>query len=118
MVLLNSSTVMLTGGLHNYTFSADTYLLNMKSNEWVKGPSFKTARCCQGCGRIRKNLNSEKFDVIAVGGWNGVFLKSVEIYDHTISEWRAGIKSLRFYSHNYRKNDSLFIAFTREITAV
>ena len=109
---------MLTGGLHNYTFSADTYLLNMKSNEWVKGPSFKTARCIQGCGRIRKNLNSEKFDVIAVGGWNGVFLKSVEIYDHTISEWRAGIKSLRFYSHNYRKNDSWFIAFTREITAV
>ena len=98
---------MLTGGLHNYIVSADTYLLNMKSNEWVKGPSFKTARWRHGCGRIRKNLNSEKFDVIAVGGG----AKSVEIYDHTISEWRAGIKSLRFYSHNYRKNDSLFIAF-------
>ncbi len=90
MVLLNSTTVMIIGGVDNTTVTPNTYLLNTENNEWIEGPPLSQNRYQHSCGRIRKSKESSKFDVIVVGGYNGSFLSSVEIFDAETFEWRAG----------------------------
>lgn len=90
MVLLNSTTVMAIGGYQNTVISNETFLLNMKQQEWVQGPPLNIARGAQSCGRIRKSQSTAKFQVIVVGGYNGSTLSSVEIFDEENFTWRSG----------------------------
>ena len=100
MVLLNSTTAFLIGGVFagqppqaRQDYSPKTYLLNTAANsqEWIQGPILNIGRDYHGCARIRKDNSSHQFSVIVVGGGNqGGPLLSVEILDEGASEWRNG----------------------------
>ena len=91
MVLLNSTTAMVIGGVENETIiTSNTYLLNTEINQWIEGPSMSQMRLQHSCGRIRKSRKSSNFDVIVVGGFNCTYMSSVEIFDAETSTWRAG----------------------------
>jgi hypothetical protein len=90
MVLLNSITAMVTGGIENTTITSNTYLRNTEINQWIEGPSLSQNRYQHSCGRIRNGKESSKFEIIVVGGFNGSDLSSVEIFDAETYAWRAG----------------------------
>ena len=96
MVLLNSTTAFLIGGVDGsesgIIYSPNTLFLNTESSsqEWVQGPTLNIGRDYHSCGRIRKDSSSHQFSVIVVGGGNKQPLKSVEILDEGASEWRNG----------------------------
>jgi hypothetical protein len=93
MVLLNSTTAFLIGGVLTSDYSPNTYLLNTEENnqEWIQGPTLNVGRDYHGCARIRKDSSSHQFSIIVVGGANrGGSLKSVEILDEGANVWRNG----------------------------
>ena len=55
--LINSTTILLAGGLQNGTLSSKTWFFNFKTKEWAKGPSMSEERSGFGCGLIR-SINS------------------------------------------------------------
>jgi hypothetical protein len=91
-VLVNSTTVMVIGGVQNGRQSSDTYLFNTENEVWTKGPQLSTIRSYASCGRIRKDSQSQEFSIIVAGGFYGDLTKlsSVEILDLGSNEWRAG----------------------------
>ena len=91
-VLVNSTTVMLVGGRkQNMEHSEQTFFLNTVNNVWVEGPALKNLRAPAGCGRIRKDSQSQEFSIIVVGGYNGTsILSSVELLDDGAQNWRDG----------------------------
>ena len=91
LVLINSTTFIAIGGYQDTLISNETYFLTMEADqEWVAGPPLNIARGAQSCGRIRKNGNAPKFQVIVVGGYNGTTLSSVEIFDEESHTWKSG----------------------------
>jgi hypothetical protein len=91
-VLVNSTTVMIVAGRqHNPEYSVQTFFLNTVNNVWVDGPALKNLRAPAGCGRIRKDSQSQEFSTIVVGGYNGTStLSSVELLDDGAKNWRDG----------------------------
>jgi hypothetical protein len=90
-VLINSTTVMVIGGLQNKIMSSKTFYFNTENEVWTEGPQLKNKRADLSCGRIRKNSQSQELSVIVAGGWNGAkILSSVEILDLGSNEWRKG----------------------------
>jgi len=93
MVLLNSTTAFLIGGVYQgNTNMPNSYLLNTAINnqEWIEGPKLSFGRDDHSCARIRKDSSSHQFSIIVVGGKNGTYMKSVEILDEGTNEWRNG----------------------------
>ena len=91
MVILNSTTVLIIGGLQSGYLSPKTYFFNTEINEWVKGPKLLLSRNNIGCGKLRKDNGSSQYSVIVAGGYDGSSsMSSVEILDVGASEWRTG----------------------------
>jgi hypothetical protein len=92
-VLLNSTTVIAIGGSSETDLrpqSQNTYLLNSEHETWTEGPMLNKARLAMSCGRIRKNGQSHQYSIIAVGGWDGSYMSTVEIFDEETGKWRFG----------------------------
>ena len=89
-VLLNSTTVMVIGGMNKTTYSSEVFYFNSNSEKWTKGPPLNKPRPGLSCGRVRKNSQSHQFSVIVVGGFNGGHLSSVEVFDEENGVWNYG----------------------------
>jgi hypothetical protein len=92
MALLNSTTLIATGG-RNALFrpgESATYLFNTMTEKWTEGPSLNSKRAGHTCGRIKKNKESNDFSVIVVGGYDGKYISSVEIFDEIDGNWNYG----------------------------
>ena len=50
----------------------------------MKGPPIKHVRRTHGCGKIRKDGQSEEFSIVVAGGFDGGAMTSVEILDQGI----------------------------------
>ena len=55
--LINSTTILLAGGIQNGTITSKTWLFNFKTEEWTQGPNMIEERTNLGCGLI-KSINS------------------------------------------------------------
>ena len=55
--LINSTTILLAGGQHDGTTTANTWFFNFETEEWTQGPSMIEERYRFGCGLI-KSINS------------------------------------------------------------
>jgi N-acetylneuraminic acid mutarotase len=98
-VLVNSTTVLVIGGVQNEyseenNMSSNTFLFNTETEIWTVGPELKNERGLHSCGRIRKNSQTQDYSIIVVGGtpnpYSGSKMSSVEILDHGANEWRKG----------------------------
>jgi hypothetical protein len=85
MVTVNSTTVLIIGGMQNNQFSGKTFYFTFGEESWTEGPKLKYRRAHHSCGKIRRNKVSQEISIIVAG----VFL-SVEILDEGSNEWRTG----------------------------
>ncbi len=91
MVTVNSTTVMVIGGVQNGQYSGKTYYFTFGEQSWTEGPELKNKRRSHSCGKIRKDKESQEMSIIVAGGYNGSFyLSSVEILDEGSNEWQTG----------------------------
>jgi hypothetical protein len=92
MVTVNSTTVMVIGGIQNRQTSGKTFYFTLGEESWTEGPELKNKRSHHSCGKIRKNKDSQEMSIIAAGGWDGgsAYLSSVEILDEGSNEWQTG----------------------------
>ena len=90
MVLLNSTTVLLVGGIQQGIMSSKTFFFNSQFEKWIEGPSLKFARILHNCAMIKTSGHGKKLSVVVAGGNNGTLMSSVEILDEGSREWRAG----------------------------
>ena len=67
-VLVNSTTLMVIGGIQNDLLAFNTYFFNLDKKMWNVGPALKAARCQQSCGRIKKDSTSPELSLIVAGG--------------------------------------------------
>ena len=90
-VLVNSTTIMVIGGIQDGLTSTNTFYFNSEKELWTSGPQLKHKRSIQSCKRIRKDRHGQQFSIVVAGGWDGTSaLSSVEILDEGSNEWRAG----------------------------
>jgi hypothetical protein len=92
MVPVNSTTVMVIGGLQNARLSGKTFYFTIGEESWTEGPELKIKRMCHACGRVRRNSRSQGMSIIVVGGRNGSSssISSVEVLDESSNEWETG----------------------------
>jgi hypothetical protein len=92
MVVINSTTVMVIGGIQNgFTVpSPNTFYFNTENEMWVAGPKLLAGRQLHSCGKLQKESGSSQTSIVVVGGLRGAYLSSVEILDDGASEWRTG----------------------------
>jgi len=92
MVTVNSTTVMAIGGVENsQDWSGNTFYFSFGEESWTEGPEMKNKRAEHGCGKIRRNKESQEMNIIVAGGWDGSSrLSSVEIMDEDSNEWQTG----------------------------
>ncbi len=92
MVTVNSTTVMVIGGIQNGQYSGKTFYFTFGEESWTKGPELKNKRIYHSCGKIRRNKESQEMSIIVAGGYfNGSsYLSSVEILDEGSNEWQTG----------------------------
>jgi hypothetical protein len=77
MVRINSTSVMIVGGVDMSSLRSETYFIHSWKAAWVAGPSLQIGRERHSCGRIRKTLQPDStFGIIATGGYGS---KTVEI---------------------------------------
>ena len=91
-VSFSSNQFMVIGGLDG-SLRAETYLINVETNQLTNGPSLKTARNGHGCGELEVDGKSY---IIVSGGASG--LRSTEILDkdNVGQGWQKG-KTLKFF---------------------
>ncbi len=92
MVTVNSTTVMVIGGVQNGQISGKTFYFTFGEESWTEGPELKNKRRYHRCGKIRRNKESQEMSIIVAGGWDGSYLSSVEILDEGSSKWQTGPK--------------------------
>ncbi len=91
MVTVNSTTVMVIGGIQNGYFSRRTFYFTLGEESWTRGPKLKNIRGWHSCGKIRRNKVSQDMSIIVAGGFdNSSILSSVEILDKGSSKWQRG----------------------------
>ncbi len=91
MVTVNSTTVMVIGGVQNSQYSGKTYYFTFGEESWTEGPELKNKRGFHSCGKIRRNKESQEMSIIVAGGIDGSSrLSSVEILDEGSIEWQTG----------------------------
>jgi hypothetical protein len=87
MVTVNSTTVMVIGGVQNGQRSGKTFYFTFGEESWTEGPVLKNKRSFFSCGKIRRNKES----IIVAGGWDvWSRLPSVEILSEGSNEWQTG----------------------------
>ncbi len=90
MLLWDSSTAIIIGGIQGGSNGVKSYLISDSNKMWVEGPSNIIARNTHGCARIRPDSQSLKLSIIIAGGWGTSGLSSVEILDKGAAAWRFG----------------------------
>ncbi len=90
MVTVNSTTVMVIGGVQNGQYSGKTFYFTFGEESWTEGPELKNKRRWHSCGKIRRNKQSQEMSIIAAGGWDFSYLSSYEILDEGSNEWQTG----------------------------
>ncbi len=89
MVTVNSTTVMVIGGIQNNQISGKTFYFNFGDDGWTEGPELKNKRRLHSCGRIRRDKDSQEMSTIVVSGQDLGFISSVEILDEGSNEWQT-----------------------------
>jgi hypothetical protein len=93
MVTVNSTTVMVIGGIQNDQYSGKTFYFTFGVESWTEGPELKNKRERHSCGKIRRNKDSQEMSIIVAGGYHyPSYLLSVEILDEGSNEWQTGPK--------------------------
>ncbi len=93
MVTVNSTTVMVIGGIQiKHEWSGKTFYFTFGAESWTEGPKLKNKRVNPSCGKIRRNKESQVMSIIVAGGYYGSYLSSVEILDEGSNEWQTGPK--------------------------
>ncbi len=93
MVTVNSTTVMVIGGIQNGQYSGKTFYFTFGEESWTEGPDLKHKRAGNSCGKIRRNKESQEMSIIVAGGNDdGSYLSSVEILDEGSNKWQTGPK--------------------------
>jgi hypothetical protein len=88
MVTVNSTTVMVIGGIQNSQYSGKTFYFTFGEESWTEGPELKNKRRYHSCGKIRRNKESPEMSIIVAGGLDGSStLSTVEILDEDSNEW-------------------------------
>jgi hypothetical protein len=91
MVTVNSTTVMVIGGIQNGQWSGKTFFFTIGEESWTEGPELQNKRYFHSCGKIRRNKESQEMSIIVAGGWDGSsIVSSVEILDEGANEWQTG----------------------------
>jgi N-acetylneuraminic acid mutarotase len=91
MVTVNSTTVMVIGGIQNGQRSGKTFYFTFGEESWTEGPQLKIKRSYHSSGKIRRNKESQEMSIIVAGGYDGSStLSSVEILDEGSNEWHTG----------------------------
>jgi hypothetical protein len=92
MVTVNSTTVMIIGGIQNdQYYSGKTFYFTFGEESWTEGPELKNERGYHSCGKIRRNKESQEMSIIVAGGFAGSSrLSSVEILYEGSNEWQTG----------------------------
>jgi hypothetical protein len=91
MVTVNSTTVMVIGGLQNGQYSGKTFYFTIGEEKWSEGPELMHKRDVPSCGRIRKDKESKEMSVIVAGGYDGSSsMSSTEILNEGSNKWQAG----------------------------
>jgi hypothetical protein len=90
MVTVNSTTVMVIGGVQNGQYSGKTFYFTFGEESWTEGPELKNKRAVHSCGKIRRNKESQEMSIIVAGGYDGSYLSSVEVLDEGSNEWQTG----------------------------
>ncbi len=92
MVTVNSTTVMVIGGVQNDQRSGKTFYFTFGEESWTEGPELKNKRGYHSCGKIRRNKESQEMSIIVACGFNYVslILSSVEILDEGSNKWQTG----------------------------
>ncbi len=91
MVTVNSTTVMVIGGVQNGQYSGKTFYFTFGEESWTEGPKLKYERRWHSCGKIRRNKESQEMSIIVAGGEDGSsYLSSVEILNEGSNEWQTG----------------------------
>ncbi len=91
MVTVNSTTVMVIGGVQNNPYSGKTFYFTFGEESWTEGPELKNKRGVHSCGKIRRNKESQEMSIIVAGGADGYSRPSlVEILDEDSNEWQTG----------------------------
>ncbi len=91
MVTVNSTTVMVIGGIQNGRTSANTFYFTFGEKTWTKGPVTKLRRRSHSCGKIRSGKESQEMSIIVAGGTDEYsVMSSVEILDKDSNEWKRG----------------------------
>ncbi len=92
MVAVNSTTVMVIGGIQNNEFSEKTFYFTFGEESWYEGPELKYKRHRHCCGKIKRDKNSDEMVIIVAGGWDeSSKLSAVEILDEGANEWQTGL---------------------------
>jgi hypothetical protein len=60
MVAVNSTTVMVIGGIQNNEFSEKTFYFTFGEESWSEGPELKNKRHRHCCGKIKRDKNSDE----------------------------------------------------------
>jgi N-acetylneuraminic acid mutarotase len=90
MVTVNSTTVMVIGGIQNGQYSGKTFFFTFGEESWTEGPELRNKRGYHSCGKIRRNKESQEISIIVAGGWYGSIVSSVDILDEGSNEWQTG----------------------------
>jgi hypothetical protein len=88
--MLNSTSIIVIGGLAHSEASNKTFILNSWSQSLATGPTLKNARLSHSCSRIRKNASLYSIIVAGGSGPLSFYLSSVEILDEGANSWRDG----------------------------
>ncbi len=97
MVNINSTTVMVIGGIQGKNAAGKTFLLDISQDNknWIEGPELHLSRKTHSCGKIKKSKDSDKFRIIVVGGVfesmkdDSTAMNSVEILNED-NKWQVG----------------------------
>ena len=93
MALLNSTTVLIIGGVQNGSkYSQNTFYFNTEYEKWIEGPKLMFGRKKPSCGNLQIDEKGSYYGVIVAGGSNSNegTLSSVELLELGSSEWVAG----------------------------
>ena len=91
MALLNSTTVLIIGGVQNGSkYSQNTFYFNTEYEKWIEGPKLMFGRKKPSCGNLQIDEKGSYYGVIVAGGYDGSYMSSVEILQVGANEWKTG----------------------------
>ena len=81
VVNLNTTHTMLVGGRQGSNYLNDAWLYDWRSQQWTRTGSLNQARYYHGC------VSLDDQGVLAIGGWDGSYVFTVEKYDPALGTW-------------------------------